>query len=152
MASTTGRRLLIVSCSARKKKAPSPLRAWDLYDGVAYRLLKRSIRDGLFRTDIDIIILSALHGVLTPDSAIEWYDLKMTPEIASRQADTNTRTLSAMLRGRHYTEVFLAGGKTYAAAVEPRDVWLPEGAKFVRARGGIGMMLSQLKIWVSSPD
>ena len=144
------RRLLILSCSSRKQKASAPLRAWDLYDGVAYRVLKRSIRDGLFRPETDIIIISALYGVLTPDSVVNWYDLKMTREIAVRQASDNTRKLSDMLSDRSYAEVFLAVGKTYAAALEPTEEWMPRGAELIRARGGIGMMLSQLKAWASS--
>jgi hypothetical protein len=144
------RRLLILSCSSRKQKASAPLRAWDLYDGVACRVLKRSIRDGLFRPETDIIIISALYGVLSPDSVISWYDLKMTPKIAARQASANTRKLSDMLSGRSYVEVFLAVGKTYAAALEPTEEWMPRGATLIRARGGIGVMLSQLKAWASS--
>ncbi|MFQ6090229.1 MAG: hypothetical protein ACE5LD_02175 [Candidatus Bipolaricaulia bacterium] len=34
------RKLLILSCSQRKHKVEGKVRAWDLYDGVNFRVLK----------------------------------------------------------------------------------------------------------------
>ena len=48
------RRLLVISCSSRKVKTAEPVRAWGLYDGVVYRLLKRAMDEGLVRVELDL--------------------------------------------------------------------------------------------------
>lgn len=55
-------------------------KAWDLYDGQLYRKLKQNqnVIDDKIRTGkIEIIIISALYGVVNYDSCINKYDLKM---------------------------------------------------------------------------
>ena len=79
-------RLLILSCSARKHAVTGKVAAWDLYDGVAFRVVKRLQRDGRFPDNVDILILSAQHGLIRPYHKISFHDLRMTKELASQQA------------------------------------------------------------------
>ena len=163
MSETRPRRLLILSCSDRKndvapdspqqlfdfmttRRARSPA-AWDVYDGVAFRVVKRCQREGTFPPDVDIVILSAKYGLITPEREITHYDLKMTPELAGRQRATNVRLLREMLRERTYREIFLMMGRTYLQALEPLDEWVG-GVKIIHEPADIGVMLGKLKAWL----
>lgn len=157
------RRLLILSCSDLKldvapdspqqlfdfmttRRARSPA-AWDVYDGVAFRVVKRCQREGAFPRDTDITILSAKYGLITPEREITYYDLRMTPELAARQRATNVRLLGEMMRARTYREIFLMMGRTYLPALEPLEGWCV-GARIIHEPSDIGVMLGRLKAWL----
>ena len=56
------------------------MRAWDRYDGVIYRRLKQhqNLIDNLIKEKcLDIIIMSALYGVINYDTYINDYDLEI---------------------------------------------------------------------------
>lgn len=163
MSETPTRRLLILSCSDRKNDvAPdSPqqlfsfmttrrarsLAAWEIYAGVAFQVVKRCQREGEFPPDIDIVILSAKYGLITPEREITYYDLKMTPELAGRQREANVRLLGEMLRAKSYREIFLMMGRTYLNALEPLEAW-GTGLKIIHEPADIGIMLGRLKAWL----
>lgn len=142
------RRLLILSCSARKQRVSGGVAAWDLYDGVAFRVVKRAEREKRLQGDVDVLILSALHGIIPPNQLIEHYDLRMTHEIAVRQADANCRLLREMLAGGGYSQVFLHLGRAYLTALQPVSSWLPESTDLVVPAGGIGTKNAQLRQWL----
>jgi cytoplasmic iron level regulating protein YaaA (DUF328/UPF0246 family) len=57
------------------------MRAWDRYDGVIYRRLKQhqTLIDSLMKNEcLDIIIISALYGVINYDTYINDYDLELS--------------------------------------------------------------------------
>jgi hypothetical protein len=163
MSETPPRRLLILSCSDRKNDvAPdSPqqlfgfmttrrarsLAAWEIYAGVAFQVVKRCQREGTFPPDIDIVILSAKYGLITPEREITYYDLKMTRELAARQREANVRLLGEMLSAKSYREIFLMMGRTYLQALEPLDEWRG-GVKIIHEPADIGVMLGKLKAWL----
>lgn len=62
----SGKNLLIISCSQRKKKLRGKVKAWDLYDGVIFRMLKKTERENGLPKNLDILILSAKHGFIRP--------------------------------------------------------------------------------------
>ncbi|HJU56424.1 MAG TPA: hypothetical protein VJ715_17705 [Pyrinomonadaceae bacterium] len=163
MSETRPRRLLILSCSDRKNDvAPdSPqqlfsfmttrrarsLAAWEIYAGVAFQVVKRCQREGAFPPDVDIRILSAKYGLITPEREITHYDLKMTRELAGRQQAVNVRLLCELLRRQAYREIFLMMGRTYLQALEPMDEWRG-GVKIIHEPADIGVMLGKLKAWL----
>src|SRR5215207_6470006 len=156
MSVETPRRLLILSCSDRKNDvAPdSPQQlfgfmttrrarsfaAWDVYAGVAFQVVKRCQREAAFPHDVDVLILSAKYGLITPDHEITYYDLKMTPELAGRQGEANVRLLGEMMRAKKYREIFLMMGRTYLLALEPLEGWCV-GARIIHEPSDIGVML-----------
>lgn len=163
MSVETPRRLLILSCSDRKNDvAPDTpqqlfgfmttrrarsLAAWDVYAGVAFQVVKRCQREAAFPHDVDVLILSAKYGLITPDHEITYYDLKMTPELAARQREANVRRLNETMAGARYREVFLMMGRTYLGALEPLDDW-STGSSVIHKPEGIGIMLACLKSWL----
>jgi len=62
-----GRRLLLIGCSNRESKIDRRVAAWDLYDGVVFRTLKKLQADGYLDGNVDIRILSAQYGNFTID-------------------------------------------------------------------------------------
>jgi hypothetical protein len=139
MSDETQRRLLILGCSDRKNDVapdtPQQLfgfmttrrsrsfAAWDVYAGVAFQVVKRCQREAAFPHDVDVLILSAKYGLITPDHEITNYDLKMTPEPAARRRGANVHRLKETMAVAHYREVFLMMGRTYLGAIEPLDDW-----------------------------
>jgi hypothetical protein len=144
-----GRRLLIVSCSGRKHHSRPKRKAWDLYDGVAYRLLKKAERDHQFARDIDVMILSAKHGLISPARRIGWYNRRMNRERSAELRQQVTSKLKQIMSNTHYHEVLLWMGKDYLAALGPSNCWNQSNAR-VRVSGGrIGEKLRHLKTWIS---
>src|SRR5436305_10158496 len=141
------RRLLIVACSARKIAAARPIRAWELYDGVAYRLVKRLQRDGNFPADVDTLVLSAKHGLISPSARITAYDQRMNSVIATAQAMRNARILRRYLQGGRYGSIYLFMGRSYRQALLPFTAWCGE-LVIEGCAGRIGMQLRRLKLWL----
>lgn len=137
--------LLVQSCSKSKNRASSPGSAFDLYSGYYYRILKKAIAEGEMIDDLDICILSAKHGLLTPDEEIEVYDRRMDAELAAELRPTVTGDLCRRLEEREYDEVVVNAGKSYRAAIE-YDA-LPVPVREVPG-GGIGEKGQNLKRFI----
>ena len=71
------RYLLLIGCSQRKHLKYGLVPAFDLYDGVNYRVLHKVKQDGYWPATLQILILSAKHALMDPQTLIEWYDQRM---------------------------------------------------------------------------
>jgi hypothetical protein len=133
--------LLLMACSGSKLDRDA--RAIDLYRGVMYQSYRAHLR-----TDAapSVLILSARHGFLHPDTEIAPYDERMTRQ----RADEMMADLSSYLRPRAWPtrvgSVMLAGGAEYRhvmrAALARR--YGPTLPVLQESYGGIGMQRSQL--------
>lgn len=141
-------RLLVLACSARKHRTPLPIPAWYRYDGVLFRLCKRLQADLRFPPDVRIRILSAEHGILTPETPIAWYDRRLDDARAAALRESVTRTLCRAVEEEHASEVYLALGRRYRSAVGP----LPPEVTVRGGPAGIGTMQSQLRRWLAAPS
>jgi hypothetical protein len=144
---TERRRLLILACSARKRAADEPIPAWELYDGAAFRVVKRLQREGSFPGNVDILVLSAMHGIISPLAKITTYDQRMVPATAQTQAAQNARILRRRLRNGSYSAVYLSMGAAYGVALSPFEAW-QSGTPVRRSAGRIGEQLRDLKSWL----
>ncbi len=142
------RRLLILACSARKRAVSGPVTAWDLYDGVVFRMLKQLQRTGLFPPDVDCLILSARYGLIPPTALIVSYDQKLTLAAARRQASHHCARLRALLTVHPYREIFLCLGRAYLAALHPLTAWQPPATRLWIAPGGLGQKIRALRAWL----
>jgi hypothetical protein len=79
---------------------------------------------------------------------IQFYNLRMTHEIAIQQSSRNLRLLRAILRNGTYEEVFIQVGQMYLAALTPMAAWLPISTKLIVPTGGIGRKMQQMKSWL----
>lgn len=135
-------RLLLMSCSARKRDKPAP--AVQLYDGSAYRVLHKRNLDR-----IPVLILSAKYGLLSPLEVIEPYDRKMDAARATELCEAKQLRRAASIvkagDGWPYRHVFCYGGSLYRQVFEAYE----KAGVFGKARveyseGRIGEQLSQL--------
>lgn len=133
--------LLLMACSGSKLGQNTS--AIDLYRGVMYQSYWAHLRSDAAPY---VLILSARHGFLQPDTEIAPYDQRMTRQ----RADQMVRDLSSYLRPEAWPmrvgSVMLAGGAEYrrvmrAALARQYGPALPV---LKETCGGIGMQRSQL--------
>jgi len=142
------RKLLILSCSMRKIHTDDPVAALDLYDGVAFRVVKRMQRCGEFPDSVNIFIVSAKYGLIPADQKITFYDQKMTLEIACQQAKRNCLILRQILSDQQCCEIFANLGTVYLKAIQPINSWLTYPTPIILPGGRIGQKLQRMKRWL----
>ena len=142
------KRLLLVSCSKRKRPLKGAIPAIDLYDGPQFRLLRRY----LDIPNLDIYIISAKYGLIESSECIEFYDLKMTVKRAKELRDDVTRILKSILEKNLYTEVLINLGRDYLQVLDGfREKLINDhNCKVVMIEGRIGERLSKMKNWLES--
>jgi len=109
--------LLLQSCSASKQEVDNPLPAFELYSGYFYRILKKAIRDDEFRSDVDINILSAEHGLIKPSDEIAPYDRRMDRKRAEALNPTVLDSIETRVGQDNYERIIVNMGETYRGAV-----------------------------------
>lgn len=138
-------KLLLISCSQRKREDAGLLPAIDRYDGPVYRCLRKMIREETYPVDeIGCLIISAKYGLITTQACIEDYDQKMTADRAAELRDAVQSSLSRFLSKR-IEQVFINLGKDYMLAL---DGFHWGTYPTMEASGGIGMRTSQMKHWI----
>ncbi|ODS40273.1 MAG: hypothetical protein A7315_09070 [Candidatus Altiarchaeales archaeon WOR_SM1_79] len=140
------KRLLILSCSNTKKKSKDLLPAIERYDGINYRVIKKLQREGNFPDELDIGIISAKYGFLTPDIPIEYYDQKMTRKRALELQPEVSSELNEFLQNNGYSKIFVNLGKEYRLLLNGFD----NAVSADYAEGSIGQKASQMKKWILS--
>lgn len=109
--------LLLQSCSASKQEVDQPIEAYDLYTGYFYKILKKAEHEGVFRTDLNILILSGEHGLLDPEEKISTYDQRMTSERAREMNSAVVSEIENRVELRQFDQIILNMGKEYQKAV-----------------------------------
>jgi hypothetical protein len=141
---------LIISCSQRKHSTEEPVSALELYDGFYYQIIKKLLREGHFPANINVVIISAKHGLLRPSDPILPYDQKMTARRATEIRDQLLAKLDFAFSEKQYQEVFVNLGRHYLRAIDGFDSLLPDETKVIYAIGSIGKRGSQMKKWILS--
>lgn len=145
--------LLVQSCSASKQQCSAPVPALELYDGYFYRIIHKSRRDGVFRDDIVIRILSAEHGVLHPDENVVSYDRRMTPDRAAELRESVIESLVETVSVEDIDTVVVNAGADYRPALVGLESELEDAVAVHYISGeGIGEMGSQLKSFIRSDE
>lgn len=142
------RRLLILSCSQRKRTSHEPLAAIERYNGPLFYVLRRFLRERPQQASLlDVYILSAAYGLIPGDFPTPWYDRKMDMSRAVElQPQVNT-TFSDVLQGK-YAAICFVLGKTYLKAFENALASVPTRTEPIIAHGRIGEKQAQLKDWL----
>jgi len=137
-------RLLILACSQRKRPAPAP--ALELYDGPAYRVVRRALRNGVH--DVEVWVLSAEHGLIPANQVIAPYDRRLTRARAIELAIPISRVLTNLWQ-REWDDVYIEAGRLYQSLISVAMTW--SGARPVRwSAGAIGKRMQALKKWLYS--
>lgn len=141
------RRLLILACSQRKNPTAGVLPAIDRYDGPAFRVLRKFLREAPEDAPF-VLILSARYGLIDSASRIPDYECRMSVALAKRRRPTVLKTLGRVLRSQRWRSVGLCVGKDYQAALEGMEPLLPEEAQVEVLDGGLGPRLTSLREWL----
>ena len=145
----TGRYLLILGCSKRKRRLPStPIPAIERYDGPFYRIIRKAFREHGELHNLDVMVLSAKYGLIDLNEKIATYDQHMTLEMAKGIAGNLYSSLANILKTNQYEEVMINLGKEYMMALNKSGDIL-ENQKVRYGSGGIGERMKQLKEWLS---
>jgi len=142
--------LLIISCSQRKKKIKGRVAAWDLYDGVIFRMLKKIEREKGLPKDLDILILSAKYGFVMPSEFIEYYDYRLKKKDIEQKKDFFLSGLMQKIENSNISTVFICLGKDYLAGIDSFKKFFPDKTRFIVANGGIGSKMSQIRNWITN--
>lgn len=142
-------RLLLLSCSQRKRSDDRLLPAVERYDGPAFRLVRRYLRSqDQPSSHVDIRILSAQFGLLCHDTPIPEYDHRMTLQRAQELRERVSTELTDVVRARSYRELCICAGRDYLRVIE--GVCFPIGPdlSIQVIEGGQGAKLAGLYNWL----
>jgi len=142
------RRLLILSCSQRKRPDPDLLPAVERYNGPSYQVLRRYLRESAKASLLDVYILSAAYGLIPSDYPIPDYNQKMTPECAAELRDCVGGMFLQVLQKNGYESICLAMSKLYLSVLAGGESSIPHGVSVTVTGGSQGAKLAQLKHWL----
>ena len=140
-------RLLILACSQRKRPDPRPLPAIERYDGPAFRVLRKYLREGPGEAPT-VLILSARYGLIESDRRIPAYDCRMSAAQAKALRPRVLATARQVFTSRRWREVGVCGGKHYRSALDGSLPVLAHGSRVVFIDGGQGARLTRLHAWL----
>lgn len=147
MTEQSGRRLLILSCSQRKRPDEGLLPAVKRYDGPAFRILRRFLSENPSRAP-DILILSAEHGLIPHDLPITLYDRKMTPARARELRPLVLAELECIADAHSFQETLIFAGQQYLTALSGANALLVPGLNARACAGVLGRKLAELHDWL----
>ena len=137
--------LLIISCSKTKKHL-SNVPAMELYDGQAYRVLKKRTAQNL-----EIVIISAKYGPIRSTEIISYYDQVMTVARAAELRENVENAIRNVIRNHNSGKIFISLGFPYNLAVSEELMgFLDENFHLQVAHGPIEKRLHQLKVWLEA--
>ncbi|MFW9997782.1 MAG: DUF6884 domain-containing protein, partial [Candidatus Odinarchaeota archaeon] len=118
------KKLLLVACSATKDETDQELPALLRYAGMTYFLIKALLINRRW-PKVDLLIVSAKHGLLHPLDTIAYYDYRLT-ENRLEKARQEIREQVVAHGFKHYSECFLNLPDLYLQAIEPIKTRLSE--------------------------
>jgi len=126
--------LYLIACSAAKLDHAAP--AAQLYTGQAFRLAMAAAA----RVDADVLILSGLYGVISPDAIIEPYNCALSKLNKRGRLIWEITTRGELMQQHLDRHIVVLAGKHYAAALDG----FPNVSYPLRGQG-IGQQLQTLK-------
>src|SRR5438445_10199224 len=108
-------RLLIISCSQRKKPDAGLLPAIDRYDGPAFRVLRKFLGEAPADPPV-VLILSAKYGLIEAAQPIPEYDCRMSAALATQLRPRVLEAGRRILGSDRWQEGGVCAGKQYGAA------------------------------------
>lgn len=139
--------MLILACSRRKRPDEKLLPAVERYDGPAFRVLRRFLRESPSEAP-SILILSAKHGLIPHDLPIAAYDRKMSLARARQLRPLVLAELDRMTASRSSVETLVFAGQQYLPALYKDDASLAQNTTIKVCAGALGRKLAELHDWL----
>lgn len=112
-------RLLILSCSRRKRSTPGFLPALERYDGPTFRVMNKFMQMRPFGSEsLNVYILSAKFGLIPSSQLIPDYDCRVTMQRVRELQPPTLTTLKRILIDRQYDELFISMEKYYLCILD----------------------------------
>jgi hypothetical protein len=140
-------RILILACSRRKDQTVEDLPAIKRYDGPAFRVLRKFLRERQGPVP-KVLILSGKYGLIDARKRIRDYDFRMTSATAKQLRPTVLKRIRKVCREGAIQSVGLCLGREYRQAVQGLEAQLPEGTVVEFIEGGLGRRLTGLREWL----
>jgi hypothetical protein len=140
-------RLLILACSQKKSPAHGALPAVERYDGPAFRVLRRFLRESPGES-LTVLILSAEYGLIESGRPIPAYDRRMSAGRAGELREQVLSTAGAVLSWGRWQSVAVCAGREYRRALDGLHSLVPEGVAVDYLGGGLGRRLTKLGCWL----
>lgn len=141
------RRLLVVSCSQRKRADTAPLPAIDRYTGPTYQVIRRYLTT-VAADNLDTLVLSAEYGLIDVRHPIYNYDRRMSASRARELQDAISASWALLTGSRRYSDIFISLGKVYQSAFDPCLSDIDNGVTLRVANGSQGKRLADLRRWL----
>jgi hypothetical protein len=143
------KRLLILSCSARKRADRACMPAIERYDGPAFQVLRKFLRSCPDRAHaLHTLILSAEFGLMQADHPTPYYDRRMTHQRAIAMQPQVMAALARHVEAASPEQLFVSLGRAYWKALAGYEQLLPGGVQVTVASGSQGRRLAQLRDWL----
>jgi hypothetical protein len=111
------------------------------------------MREGVFRDDVLVRILSAEHGLVKPLDELDYYDRQMTTQRADELRDSVVESIAETVVTEGIDRVVVNGGEAYRAAVSGLADELEDDVSVSYITGsGNGVMGRQLKSLVRTDE
>jgi hypothetical protein len=142
------KRCLVLSCSQAKQGEAPLLPALERYDGPAFRVVRRFLREAPSELqNVDVFILSAEYGMIAADQQISDYDRRMTHDRALELREQICSTIREKIAPVGYSEIFISLGRDYRAALNGCQI-LQSVGNVVLSRAPLAKKLTELKAWL----
>ena len=141
------KKLLIIACSEKKSKDSGMVHAVERYDGPAFRVLRRFIREQ--PGDVPTIyILSGKFGLIRGHSKIPAYNSKMTHQRAIELRPLVTKSIARVIEHTEWSDIGISAGKAYLEAMPGIEELCRQGTAVEYLSGSLGKRLSALFRWL----
>ena len=144
-------RLLILSCSKQKKRTRGPLPAIERYDGPAFRVLRKYLRECATEAPV-VLILSAKFGLIEAAEKIPYYERRLTVASAEKLRPQILRNGARVLTARSWRRIGVSAGREYRTAISGLQAFVPAKVPFEVLAGGLGPRLTALRDWLRQDD
>jgi cytoplasmic iron level regulating protein YaaA (DUF328/UPF0246 family) len=135
------KRIVIIPCGGAKLTEPAP--AAELYTG---SMFKDTLRTALTMTDPEnVLILSALHGLVTLDTVLEPYDLRMGHKWSVSASKVNNQLNAFVPRNETFIIDALLPKAYMEKLEEATDMWVENYFDGCKGIGYQKQVLSQLR-------
>ncbi len=141
------KRLLILSCSQRKRGDAGLLPAVARYDGPQFRVLRKFLREQPDEA-LAVYILSAQFGLISAEREIPNYDHKMTQKRAEALQPKVLGKFNQILQEQAPAKLFIGLGKIYWPALTGYHHLLPDNLETMIATGSQGRRQADLRTWL----
>jgi hypothetical protein len=142
-------RLLILSCSRKKRASSRLLPALERYDGPAFQVLRKFIVEcPAEASKLDIRILSAKFGLIPAAQPIPCYDKVVTEHQATVLNPKVLAEMERLLTRRKYRKLLINVGQNYLPALAGYEALVSSDMEVTQALGSSGRRQTMLRDWL----